>query len=112
MLERNVFDTVKPFYNSLWTSPFYQKLVVWLQPVRNLFSSHPAETGETYAQHLIFTIKMGVRILTCGVLLLVHGALPFTFRRTVSAQIKKIYRILDARVASMSDSDKGNHWDI
>lgn len=66
--------------------------------VEKLFTEHPHETGETYGQHLLFTIKMGSRIIACGTAILVHGLLPFTFKRTTSRQIEEIYMILRRRI--------------
>jgi hypothetical protein len=80
--------------------------------LHQLFVSHPHETGETYAEHLLFTVKMGLRIASCGILLLVHGLLPFTFRRTVSMQIEKIYAILKGRIPKRRLEELDASWDI
>lgn len=63
-----------------------------------LFSTHPKETGETYFQHLRFTLTMTSRIIFCGLALLIHGAFPFLLKRTTSRQLQTIYRIIQTRL--------------
>src|SRR5690348_6154919 len=43
-----------------------------------LFTEHPAQTGETFFEHLKFTTIMSLRIILCGTILLIHGYFPFT----------------------------------
>jgi hypothetical protein len=66
--------------------------------VIQLFTDHPAQTGETYLQHLWFTVRMAFRIITCGLTLAAHGLLPFLFTRTASRQIEAIYVIFKNRI--------------
>jgi NADPH:quinone reductase-like Zn-dependent oxidoreductase len=83
-----------------------------LEQLGRHFTAHPEETGETYLEHLIFTLKMGGRITSCGILLIIHGVFPFTFRRTVSAQIEKIYAILKGRIPRQRLNDLDENWQI
>lgn len=62
------------------------------------FTRHPEETGETYFEHMGFTLVMGMRFIFIGVVILVHGILPFTFIRTASNQVMQVYRIMRMRV--------------
>ncbi len=62
------------------------------------FTVHPEQTGETYLQHLRFTLMMGLRFLYIGAIIVVHGFLPFLFVRTASNQVIKTYRIMRTRV--------------
>jgi hypothetical protein len=62
------------------------------------FTVHPAETDETYLQHLWFTTRMTSHFMLLALLLFTHGIFPFLFTRTVSTQIDGIYRIMRARV--------------
>lgn len=62
------------------------------------FTEHPRMTGETYWQHLWFTIGMGVRLCYAMLVLLIHGVFPFLLTRAASTQIEAIYRIITARI--------------
>jgi hypothetical protein len=105
-------ESAKPYLERVIPLEAKQKLSEWLLQLKYLFVSHPRETGETYMEHLAFTVKMGVRIVTCGVLLLIHGLFPFTFRRTVSMQIEKIYAILKGRIPKNRLQEIDENWQI
>jgi hypothetical protein len=62
-----------------------------------LFRKHPAEAGETYGQHLVFTLKMAARFSVLAVLSVIHGFLPFLFCRASSSECEKIARIYQSR---------------
>lgn len=74
-----------------------------LKPVLDLahkaFTEHPASAGETYWQHLLFTLCMGSRLMFAGFVILIHGLLPFTLTYTGSNQLKKCNKILSERAA-------------
>jgi hypothetical protein len=65
---------------------------------KRVFTEHPADTSETYLEHLWFTIRMSLRFNLVSILLLTHGVFPFLFTRTASAQIERIYLIMKARI--------------
>jgi uncharacterized NAD(P)/FAD-binding protein YdhS len=62
------------------------------------FTQHPEATGETYLQHLWFTIKMSVRFAYTSSVILLHGVFPFLCVRTASNQIEVVYRIMKSRI--------------
>ena len=62
------------------------------------FTDHPRMTGETYLQHLWFTIGMGARLCYAMLVLIIHGVFPFLLTRAASNQIEAIYRIIKARI--------------
>lgn len=62
------------------------------------FTDHPRITGETYLQHLWFTIGMGARLCYAMLVLIIHGVFPFLLTRAASSQIEAIYRIITARI--------------
>lgn len=62
------------------------------------FTAHPRATGESYGQHLWFTLTMGARFVFIAVVVVVHGLFPFLLPRTGSAHIEKVYRIIKARI--------------
>jgi hypothetical protein len=66
--------------------------------VEKAFTTHPAQTGETYWQHLHFTVIMTVRLLFSALVLLLHGILPFLCTRTASRQVEIIYRLMRQRI--------------
>lgn len=61
------------------------------------FTEHPAAAGETYWQHLAFTLGMGARLMFAGFVILLHGILPFTLTYTGSNHLKKCNKILSER---------------
>lgn len=65
--------------------------------LRALFCDHPAQAGETYTQHLLFTLGMAGKLIGSGLALLIHGILPFTFVHTASKAIRESHVILDER---------------
>lgn len=66
--------------------------------VEKAFTEHPEKTGETYLQHLWFTVKMSGRFATALLAILAHGLFPFLFMRTSSSQIEQVYRIMKSRI--------------
>lgn len=62
------------------------------------FTEHPEETGETYLEHLWFTVTMASRFLYALLVLVIHGIFPFLLMRAASAQIEVIYRIMKTRI--------------
>lgn len=76
----------------------------WKKAVE-LFTQHPKATGETYKEHLWFTVTMSTRIITCGLCILIHGVFPFFFTTTTSRQLEKIYGILKKRIPLAKQAD-------
>lgn len=75
-----------------------QRIKAMWKKIEPYFTEHPATADETYWQHLLFTLGMGVRFLYAGLAILVHGLLPFMFVRTASNEIIRAYRIMRTRV--------------
>jgi hypothetical protein len=61
------------------------------------FKDHPATAGETYWQHLCFTLRVAGRFFFLGFVSVVHGLLPFMFCRTSSNHIREIAEIFRRR---------------
>lgn len=87
-----------PLFLSAKTWLLHDKNRARFARVCRAFTEHPEQTGETYAQHLWFTLTMTVRLLTSGLILLIHGVFPFCMVRTASNQIEMIYRIMKTRI--------------
>jgi hypothetical protein len=62
------------------------------------FTAHPHETGETYWQHLWFTVRLSSRFVLVSLILMTHGIFPFFFTHTTSRHIEKIYLIMKSRI--------------
>ncbi|MBX9726828.1 MAG: hypothetical protein K2X09_06145 [Rickettsiales bacterium] len=62
------------------------------------FTAHPKATGETYLEHLWFTLTMAARFLYIALVVVIHGLFPFLLPRTGSKQIEHVYRIIKARI--------------
>lgn len=75
-----------------------QKLVAIWKKIEPHFTEHPATADETYWQHLVFTMQMGLRFVYAGLAILVHGVFPFMFVRTASNEIIRAYRVMRTRV--------------
>ena len=66
--------------------------------VEKAFTEHPELTGETYLQHLWFTLKMSLRFVMVSFIMIAHGLFPFLFTRAASSEIEQVYRTMKARV--------------
>jgi hypothetical protein len=55
--------------------------------INDFFREHPAAAGETYVQHLLFTLATGWFLLVTAIILVVHGLLPRFFQTTASDRI-------------------------
>lgn len=60
---------------------------------------HLAETGETYFQHMKFTMSVAGQLLLAGMAVVIHGLLPFLFTNTASRMIDRIHARIAARKA-------------
>lgn len=86
----------RPMQSMLHTH--WQKTAGWRARLCGKFTHHPEETGETYLQHLGFTLRMGARFIYTTTVLIIHGLFPFLLTRAASRQIEIIYTIMRARV--------------
>jgi uncharacterized NAD(P)/FAD-binding protein YdhS len=62
------------------------------------FTAHPESAGETYTEHLGFTLKMAARFAFISGAITVHGLFPFLCTTTASRQVEQIYRIIKTRI--------------
>jgi hypothetical protein len=94
---------------------FWQKILRITAPQRtwlcHQFTQHPEATGETYLQHLVFTVRMAARLVVVGIVLLLHGIFPFLFTRTASHQLDRIWRIFKRRMMDVKPDIENNHGD-
>jgi hypothetical protein len=66
--------------------------------LKQLFTHHPEQTGETYLQHFGFTLVTSLKLTWVGFILLLHGIFPFLFTHTASSSIEKLYLLLKTRI--------------
>ena len=67
--------------------------------MRNPFTAHPHEVGETYFEHCAFACRYGIKMTLGGLAAFVHGLLPFVFRTTGSRVTRELNAALDASAA-------------
>ena len=63
-----------------------------------LFNKHPNSVGETYSQHLLFTIKKSILLIVLSIVLLIHGIFPFIFKTYVGDRLKKLNENMVKRI--------------
>jgi hypothetical protein len=68
------------------------------EEVKHVFTEHPHATGETYLEHLWFTLRMSGRMLWASFAILIHGIFPFLFTKTGSNEILALYTIMKNRI--------------
>ncbi len=72
-----------------------------------LFTQHPKSVHETYFQHLVQASCFGVRMITGGVICIIHGLLPFLFEKTASGMIIKLNKcMVENRIRLKKQQDK------
>ena len=67
--------------------------------MRNPFTAHPADVGETYLEHCAFACRYGVKMTLGGLAALVHGVFPFLFQTTGSRVTRELNATLEQSAA-------------
>jgi hypothetical protein len=67
--------------------------------VRNPFTGHPNEVGETYLEHGLFACRYGAKMTAGGVAAFLHGIFPFLFKSTGSRITRELAATLEASAA-------------
>ena len=49
--------------------------------MRNPFTAHPHEVGESYLEHATFACRYGAKMTVGGLAAFMHSLFPFLFRR-------------------------------
>ena len=63
--------------------------------MRNPFTAHPREVGETYLSHGLFACRYGAKMTLGGVAAFLHGLFPFLFRTTSSRITRELNASLE-----------------
>jgi len=67
--------------------------------VRNPFTAHPRDVGETYLEHARFACRYGAKMTLGGIAAVLHGLLPFLFQTTGSRITRELNETLEASAA-------------
>lgn len=77
---------------------------------RKLFIDHCEEAGESYLEHLAFTLRTSWELLCIGAILFTHGVLPCVFTTTASTRIKRLYKTINERAQKSSSASELIFW--
>jgi hypothetical protein len=67
--------------------------------LRNPFTAHPRDVGETYLEHGVFACRYGAKMTLGGLAAFVHGLFPFLFQTTGSRITRELGATLEASAA-------------
>ena len=67
--------------------------------MRNPFTAHPADVGESYLEHGAFACCYGAKMTLGGLAALVHGIFPFLFQTTGSRITRELCATLEESAA-------------
>jgi len=62
--------------------------------VRNPFTAHPHDVGESYLEHGAFACRYGAKMALGGVAAFLHGVFPFLFKTTGSRITRELHATL------------------
>ena len=63
--------------------------------MRNPFTAHPRDVGESYLEHGLFACRYGIRMAAGGVAAFLHGLFPFLFQTTGSRITRELHALLE-----------------
>ena len=64
--------------------------------MRNPFTAHPHDVGESYVEHGLFACRYGVKMTAGGIAAFLHGLFPFLFQTTGSRITRELNATLEA----------------
>ena len=67
--------------------------------MRNPFTAHPRDVGETYLEHGLFACRYGAKMTAGGIAAFLHGLLPFLFQTTGSRITRELNETLEQSAA-------------
>ena len=74
--------------------------------MRNPFTAHPREVGETYFEHGLFACRYGAKMALGGIAAFLHGLMPFLFETTGSRITRELNATLEeSRARSAAGRD-------
>ncbi len=63
--------------------------------MRNPFTAHPQDVGESYLEHAVFACRYGVKMTIGGFAAFLHGLFPFLFQTTGSRITRELNATLE-----------------
>jgi uncharacterized protein YjeT (DUF2065 family) len=57
----------------------------------NPTTEHLKEVDESYGEHFMAASGFGIRMMTAGFICVLHGILPFLFKRTASDTVRALH---------------------
>ena len=76
--------------------------------MRNPFTAHPHDVGESYLEHGAFACRYGAKMTWGGIAAFLHGLFPFLFKTTGSRITRELNDTLDASAARARVSARGD----
>ena len=76
--------------------------------MRNPFTDHPHDVGETYLEHGVFACRYGAKMTWGGIAAFIHGIFPFLFQKTGSRITRELNETLDASAARARRAERGD----
>jgi len=67
--------------------------------LRNPFTAHPRDVGETYLEHGLFACRYGMKMTLGGIAAFIHGVFPFLFQKTGSTVTRELNETLEQSAA-------------
>lgn len=67
--------------------------------MRNPFSGHPRDVGESYLEHGAFACCYGAKMIAGGIAAFIHGIFPFLFQSTGSRITRELNALLEHSAA-------------
>ena len=58
--------------------------------MKNIFTKHPKDVGETYLEHMFNALKYSLTFLLLCIVALIHSIFPFWFTKTASCVIQEM----------------------
>ena len=65
--------------------------------MKNIFTKHPNEVGETYIQHGAQAIRYSFTFFLLFFIALIHAILPFLFKKTASSIVCEMSEHMECR---------------
>ena len=76
--------------------------------MKNFFTAHLEEVGESYLEHGAFACRYGAKMTAGGLAAFLHGIFPFLFKTTGSRITRELNDTLDASAARARRSQRGD----
>ena len=62
-----------------------------MKAILTAFTAHPASVDESFGEHFLFAMKFSGLLFAAAFAALAHAILPFTFEKTASRIIARLY---------------------